>query len=245
MRERPPIRHLRNRSRRRPPQRRERPVCGPALPWLQELADVLAGGLIRDDAQAHLAVARVAEQPPSSTSTLLLVWTRTSAVRAEARLLLVSEDGEVPHEPDSPAESPGTTTATLDLITAFPRMQVRRRRSGGPSCSPDAQPAPPPAPHRREWSLREPCSSAVARVGVTMRSRSPPIAELCVSYNRPPPTGDRQAADRAPPKDEQRSSVRRVADCCWLVEQKRPTLIRPSADDCSPPRAPATRDCRS
>jgi hypothetical protein len=51
------------------------------------------------------------------------------AVGSEARLLLVSEDGEVPHEPHTPAESPGTTTATLELITAFPRMQVCRRRS--------------------------------------------------------------------------------------------------------------------
>src|SRR5262249_33251901 len=39
------------------------------------LASVLAGSLIRGDLQAHLAVARVAEQSPPSTATLLLVRT--------------------------------------------------------------------------------------------------------------------------------------------------------------------------
>jgi len=37
---------------------------------------VLAAGLIRDDPQAHLALARVGEQPPSSTPTSLPVRTR-------------------------------------------------------------------------------------------------------------------------------------------------------------------------
>jgi hypothetical protein len=48
--------------------------------------DVLAAGLIRGELQAHLAVARVAEQPRSSTRASLLVRT-TSSHRASLPLL--------------------------------------------------------------------------------------------------------------------------------------------------------------
>jgi hypothetical protein len=41
---------------------------------------VLAAGLIRDDLQAHLALARVSEQPPSSTPTSLPVRTLSTGV---------------------------------------------------------------------------------------------------------------------------------------------------------------------
>ena len=36
---------------------------------------MLTAGLIRDNLQAHLALARVGEQPPSSAPTSLPVWT--------------------------------------------------------------------------------------------------------------------------------------------------------------------------
>ena len=48
---------------------------------------MLAAGLIRDNLKAHLALARVGEQPPSSTPTSLPVWTisgTTTAYQARA-----------------------------------------------------------------------------------------------------------------------------------------------------------------
>jgi hypothetical protein len=66
-RQRPPCRHFRNRPHRRPPRRREETGPRPCLAAIAGVAGVLAAGLIRDDLQAHLALARVGEQPPSST----------------------------------------------------------------------------------------------------------------------------------------------------------------------------------
>ena len=45
------------------------------MPRFAGVADLLTVGLICGDLQAHLAVARVAEQPPSSTPTSLLAGT--------------------------------------------------------------------------------------------------------------------------------------------------------------------------
>src|SRR5437762_477435 len=69
-----PPRHLRDRP------RHTAPCAVPIRPTalvcrVAGVADVVAPGLIRGDVQAHLAVARVAEQPPSSTPTSLLVRT--------------------------------------------------------------------------------------------------------------------------------------------------------------------------
>jgi hypothetical protein len=50
------------------------------------VAGVLAAGQTRGDLQAHLALARVAEQPPSSTPTSLLVRARTSTRPKRSRL---------------------------------------------------------------------------------------------------------------------------------------------------------------
>ena len=51
----------------------------PSFAAIAEVAGVLAAGLIRDDLQAHLALARVGEQPPSSTPTSLPVRTKRSS----------------------------------------------------------------------------------------------------------------------------------------------------------------------
>ncbi len=56
--------------------RRDRPVCGPWSAAVAGFGGVLAGDPIRGDLQAHLALAGVAKQPPSSTPTWLLVRTR-------------------------------------------------------------------------------------------------------------------------------------------------------------------------
>lgn len=48
---------------------------------------MLAAGLIRGNLQAHLPVARVAEQPPSSTPTSLLVRTTRSSPALDYRNL--------------------------------------------------------------------------------------------------------------------------------------------------------------
>lgn len=56
---------------------RDRPHRLPSFAAIAAVTDVLALGLIRGDVQAHLAVARVAEQPPSSTPTSLLVQAKT------------------------------------------------------------------------------------------------------------------------------------------------------------------------
>ena len=47
----------------------------PSFAAIAGVARVLAAGLIRDNLQAHLALARVGEQPPSSTPTSLPVRT--------------------------------------------------------------------------------------------------------------------------------------------------------------------------
>jgi hypothetical protein len=68
-----------------------RPCCAAVA----GVADVHAAGLIRRDVQAHLAVARVAEQSPSSTPTSLLVRTRTSRLAGGARPPHRPENSEV------------------------------------------------------------------------------------------------------------------------------------------------------
>ena len=53
----------------------DRPRRLPPVAAIAAVAGVLAAGVIRDDLQAHLALARVGEQPPSSTPTSLPVRT--------------------------------------------------------------------------------------------------------------------------------------------------------------------------
>ena len=62
----------------------------PSFAAIAGVAGVLAAGLIRDDVQAYLALARVGEQPPSSTPTSLPVRTTGELDRAVGRLLLVT-----------------------------------------------------------------------------------------------------------------------------------------------------------
>ena len=57
----------------------DRPHGLPSFVAIAGVAGVLAAGVIRDDVQAHLAVARVGEQPPSSTPTSLPVWTTSKS----------------------------------------------------------------------------------------------------------------------------------------------------------------------
>jgi hypothetical protein len=47
----------------------------PSFAAIAGVAGVLTAGLIRANLQSHLALARVGEQPHSSTPTLLPVWT--------------------------------------------------------------------------------------------------------------------------------------------------------------------------
>ena len=60
----------------------DRPDRLPSFAVITGVAGVLAAGVIRDDLQAHLALARVGEQPPSSTPTSLPVRTIGSSERA-------------------------------------------------------------------------------------------------------------------------------------------------------------------
>ncbi len=59
----------------------------------------------------------------------------------------------------------------------------------------------PPGEYRPSGLL-----AAVARVASTMKSRSPLTAELCVSHNRPPPTGARQLAGPLPQRTKRETS---------------------------------------
>jgi hypothetical protein len=70
------------------PRRRDRPHRLPSFAAIAGVAGVLAASLTRDNLQAHLAPARVGEQPPSSTPTSLPVRTRSTSL---ARLLLAHE----------------------------------------------------------------------------------------------------------------------------------------------------------
>jgi len=55
---------------------------------------VLAAGLIRDNLQAHLSLARVGKQPPSSTPTSLPVWTSSdSAAFMRASTTALADEG--------------------------------------------------------------------------------------------------------------------------------------------------------
>ena len=62
--------------------RRDRPHRLPSSVAIARVAGVLAASLIRDDLQAHMALARVGEQPPSLTPTSLPVWTIGSSACA-------------------------------------------------------------------------------------------------------------------------------------------------------------------
>jgi hypothetical protein len=61
--------------------RRDRPDRLPSFAAIARVAGVLAAGLIRDDLQAYLALARVGEQPPSLTPTSLPVRTNLDIER--------------------------------------------------------------------------------------------------------------------------------------------------------------------
>ena len=65
----------------------DRPHRLPSFAAIAGVAGVLAAGLIRDDLQAHLALARVGEQPPSSTPTSLPVRTTRGSAGRSCRIL--------------------------------------------------------------------------------------------------------------------------------------------------------------
>jgi hypothetical protein len=87
---------------------------------------VLAAGLIRDNPQAHLALAGEGEQPPSSTPTPLPVWTRSTTL---ARLLLrrQGEDGDCRTQPARSSEA----VAALDRASTSMRRPAGARRCIG------------------------------------------------------------------------------------------------------------------
>jgi hypothetical protein len=91
------------------PQSRFAAVAGPA--------GVLAGGPIRGVLQAHLAVARVAKQPPASTPASLLDRTSTSTDVPATKVLDPSDDAEVSRRGED----------TLRGERDHPRRQVRAR----------------------------------------------------------------------------------------------------------------------
>jgi hypothetical protein len=73
--------------------RRDRPDRLPSFAAMARVAGVLAAGLIRDDLQAHLALARVGERPPSPTPTSLPVRTISDSA-AFARASAIALEGE-------------------------------------------------------------------------------------------------------------------------------------------------------
>jgi hypothetical protein len=64
---------------------RDRPHQPPSFAAIAGVAGVLAAGLIRDNLQAHLALACAGEQPPSSTPTPLPVRTISTTNRTSPR----------------------------------------------------------------------------------------------------------------------------------------------------------------
>jgi hypothetical protein len=76
------------------PRRRDRPHRLPSFAAIAGVAGVLAASLTRDNLQAHLAPARVGEQPPSSTPTSLPVRTSSdSAAFARASTTALTGEG--------------------------------------------------------------------------------------------------------------------------------------------------------
>ncbi len=76
------------------------------------VAGVLAAGVIRDDLQAHLALARVGEQPPSSTPISLPVRTNLSSeLRAGGEAL----------------GSPGDPVAAVAVVVLEPDFRLLER----------------------------------------------------------------------------------------------------------------------
>ena len=61
--------------------RRDRLRRLPSFAAIAGVAGVLTAGLIRDNLQAHLALARMGEQPPSSAPTSLPVWTTAGSAQ--------------------------------------------------------------------------------------------------------------------------------------------------------------------
>ena len=89
---------------------------------------MLAAGVIRDDLQAHLALARVGEQPPSSTPTSLPVRTTSTSTTAASSRCCSSRTRES-----------SRCTGTRDEMKAglaagcSRRRACRHREGGGPS----------------------------------------------------------------------------------------------------------------
>ena len=63
----------------------DRPHGLPSFVAIAGVAGVLAAGVIRDDVQAHLAVALVSEQPSSAPPTSLPDWTKLESQREPGR----------------------------------------------------------------------------------------------------------------------------------------------------------------
>ena len=98
--------------------RRDRPWRLPSFVAIAQAAGVLAAGLIREDLQADLALARVGKQPPSSTPTSL-------PVRTEA----VSQTNGIGAKQQRPGE-PRETDASGELLSASRICAIDSSRPG-------------------------------------------------------------------------------------------------------------------
>src|SRR5207248_2323008 len=94
----------------------------------------------------------------------------------------VTSSNSLPSRTDPNTPLPAPKTGARCRQPGRVRISVRTRMQGSTSkaratpCSPDAQPAPPVGTHRREWSLREPCSSAEGGAGASRFELTPTAA---------------------------------------------------------------------
>jgi hypothetical protein len=110
--------------------RRDRRHRLPSFAAIAGVAGVLAAGLICDDLQAHLALARVGERPPSSTPTSLPVRTKRrtsssgSAVFCSASTAAIAEPTSALFLPDKPGHA--------SQVAHGHRNRASRREPGWP-----------------------------------------------------------------------------------------------------------------
>jgi len=127
---RPSFRQFRNRQHRWQARGREegQQTC---LTAIAGVAGVLTARLIRDNLQAHLALARVGKQPPSSAPTSLPVWTRITRLAARCGRLRCPGD---PRAGPRDADFTGRATASVGHRTAASRGETNGRTAPPRPC---------------------------------------------------------------------------------------------------------------
>jgi hypothetical protein len=145
---------------------------------------VLARGLIRDNPQAHLALARVGEQPPSSTPTWLPVRTSSdSAAFARASTTALAGEGR--------AAGIARTTKSANTTARTPRDRRTLAAIHHISHSPSARPRNPlhvdgRQPVRRaiwhpQWARRE--SAPTPKAGLCRLGTMRKLATQKISFH--------------------------------------------------------------